>query len=227
MNARPHAASTVLRLLARFVVCAAWLATCLATTVGCQGRATSRTNDGRVTATGALAELDGTPEQGGVQPGVVETTRPSVEPGDYHDDPRVTALLDAWAERVGAAVERVRLRTGLHFPAGVVPRVQLEPLGDENVPWRLEASVEDGRRVPFVRINLERLAARRERPDAVLARALTAAVFEDAALRLGGVPAWAVRAGEIVASDTFGERMNDSGAARRRRRGACRASRYR
>ena len=172
---------------------------------GCQVAPRTAGDDEGVTALGGLRALDGTPMRTPAGAVVVETTRPSVELGAYAEDARVQELAATWAERVGYAVERVRRDAGIALPAGVVPWVRLEPLGDEDLAWRLGTRIEGGRRVPRIRVNVERLAPRRERADSVLARSIAAAVFEDADVRLGGVPPWVVRAAEVAASGTFAE----------------------
>lgn len=128
-------------------------------------------------------------------------------PGPYAGDARVRALIDDWPLRVGEALDRLTLVTGLSF-GEVAPEVALVALRDEGRAFEIRTRIVDGVRVPLLRVNLERLAAGIEDPDEVLARALAGAALEYAARRSGSVvPPWLLEAAGAAAGGVLAERV--------------------
>lgn len=169
--------------------------------VGCQGARP----DGTVGETRSdPASADGSQVLGG--PGAVATRgRASVDLGAYADDARVVALAERWPEIVDRAVARLPQATGLAFPPTKPPRVRLAPLGDEYLDYVVTATIQEGRRVPALTVNVEPLAAGRRDVERVLMRGLAAAVFEDTTQRRGAPPAYVVTAAETVAAGDFAD----------------------
>jgi len=166
--------------------------------------------DGSASAT-PPAEAVGPEIVGG--PGSVSLhARAEVRLGAYAQDGRVDGLAASWPGTVDRALERLRLVTGLALPATTTPRVVLEPLGDEDVEVVVGGEVQDGLRVPVLHVNLEPIAAGRRREEIVVLRGLAGAVFEDTVQRHGPVPAWVVRAAQIVAAGDLDARLVDLAA---------------